>query len=58
MAPYERLVAWEPRYQLVLKVYRATQGFPKSALYGLTSQLPSQCARTLPKDVPNAAAES
>ena len=38
MAPYERLVAWEPCYQLVLKVYRATQRFPKSELYGLTSQ--------------------
>jgi len=38
MSPYERLAAWEPCYQLVLKVYKATQSFPKSELYGLTSQ--------------------
>ena len=38
MPPYDRLAVWLPSYQLVLRVYRATQSFPKSELYGLTSQ--------------------
>ena len=37
--PYERLTAWQAAHQLVLAVYRATETFPKSELYGLTSQL-------------------
>jgi len=36
--PYERFAAWKLCYQLVLDVYRATAGFPKSELYGVTSQ--------------------
>ena len=39
MMPYERLTAWQAAHQLVLAVYRATETFPKSELYGLTSQL-------------------
>ena len=39
MMPYERLTAWQAAHQLVLAVYRATDAFPKSELYGLTSQL-------------------
>jgi four helix bundle protein len=38
MAPYERLDAWQLCHQLALAVYRATDQFPKSELYGLTSQ--------------------
>ena len=38
MRHYERLVAWRECHNLVLAVYRATQNFPKSELYGLTSQ--------------------
>jgi four helix bundle protein len=35
---YERLAAWQVAYQLTLATYRATSGFPKHELYGLTSQ--------------------
>ncbi len=38
MMPYERFRAWQACDQLVLAVYRATTGFPRHELYGLTSQ--------------------
>jgi four helix bundle protein len=38
MASYERFTAWKLSYELALKVYEATDSFPKSELYGLTSQ--------------------
>ena len=38
MHPYERLEAWRACDELALQVYKATRGFPKSELYGLTSQ--------------------
>jgi four helix bundle protein len=36
--PYERFRAWQACDRLVLAVYRATAGFPRHELYGLTSQ--------------------
>jgi four helix bundle protein len=39
MMPYERFDAWKVCHELALSVYRATEAFPKSELYGLTSQL-------------------
>ena len=30
---------WEKSHQLALEVYKATTGFPKDELYGLTSQM-------------------
>ena len=38
MASYERFAAWRRSYELVLAVYQATDSFPKSERYGLTSQ--------------------
>ena len=38
MAYYEKLIAWKECHALALEVYRATEGFPKHELYGLTSQ--------------------
>jgi four helix bundle protein len=38
MMPYERFAAWKVAYALALEVYRVTKSFPKSELYGLTSQ--------------------
>jgi four helix bundle protein len=37
--PYERLLAWQHCHRLTLFVYDATQHFPKSELYGVTSQM-------------------
>ncbi len=39
MQPFERLAAWRAAHELGLAVYKATEGFPKSELFGLVSQL-------------------
>jgi len=39
MMPYEKLTAWQAAHELALAIYRATDGFPASERYGLTSQL-------------------
>ncbi|MGH7612439.1 MAG: four helix bundle protein [Gemmatimonadales bacterium] len=39
MMPYERFHAWRACHELAVATYRLTQGFPKSELYGLTSQM-------------------
>ncbi|MCX6134770.1 MAG: four helix bundle protein [Ignavibacteriales bacterium] len=36
---FEDLMVWQKAHQFVLGVYRYTDSFPKSELYGLTSQL-------------------
>jgi hypothetical protein len=36
---YKDLVAWQKSMDLVTAIYRATAGFPKDELFGLTSQL-------------------
>ena len=38
VSSYERLAAWRLSYELVLRVYEATDSFPRYELYGLTSQ--------------------
>ena len=35
---FEDLVVWQKAHQFALAVYRMTQGFPRSEVYGLTSQ--------------------
>ena len=39
MARYQDVLAWKECHALALGVYRVTRPFPKSELYGLTSQL-------------------
>lgn len=39
MMPYERLEAWQACHRLFLETYGVTRTFPKSELYGLTSQM-------------------
>jgi len=39
MQDYRNIKAWRKSYDLVLKVYRSTERFPKHELYGLTSQI-------------------
>jgi four helix bundle protein len=35
---FEDLVVWQKAHQLVLEVYRLTREFPRSEIYGLSSQ--------------------
>ena len=37
--PYETLIAWQQADNLVVEIYKTTKDFPKSELYGLTSQV-------------------
>ncbi|MBN2003975.1 MAG: four helix bundle protein [Anaerolineae bacterium] len=39
MRDFHTLKIWEKSHQLVLEIYRATQTFPSSEMYGLTSQM-------------------
>ena len=39
MRDFRTLKVWEKAHQLALAVYKATQTFPKSETYGLTSQI-------------------
>ncbi len=39
MRDFRSLRVWEKSHQLTLAVYKATAGFPKDELYGLTSQM-------------------
>lgn len=36
---FEDLIVWQKAHQLVLAIYKLSQDFPKSEVYGLTSQL-------------------
>lgn len=35
---FQDLIVWQKAHQLVLSVYRSTEGFPRKEMYGLTSQ--------------------
>ena len=39
MRDFKDLEVWRKSHQLTLNVYRATEGFPRSELFGLTSQI-------------------
>jgi four helix bundle protein len=39
MKDFRTMKVWEKAHQLTLRVYQATAGFPRSELYGLTSQI-------------------
>jgi four helix bundle protein len=39
IASYRDLTAWQKAMDLVVAIYKATDGFPESERYGLTSQL-------------------
>jgi four helix bundle protein len=47
---FEDLVVWQKAHQFVLSVYRLTDNFPKSELYGLTSQL-RRAAVSIPANI-------
>lgn len=47
---FRELKVWEKAHQLTLAVYRATQGFHKEELYGLTSQI-RRAAASIPANI-------
>jgi four helix bundle protein len=36
---FHKLIVWQKAHQLVLSVYKLSESFPKSELFGLTSQI-------------------
>jgi four helix bundle protein len=39
MEDFKDLKVWQKAHELTLRIYRVTEGFPKTQVYGLTSQL-------------------
>ncbi|MEK7462947.1 MAG: four helix bundle protein [Patescibacteria group bacterium] len=36
---YKELIVWQKSFELTKKIYKSTENFPKSEIYGLTSQI-------------------
>lgn len=47
---YKDLIVWQKSIQLVLLIYELTEKFPKSEIYGLTSQM-RRCAVSVPSNI-------
>ena len=47
---FRDLIVWQKAHQLVLRVYGLTAGFPKSEIYGLTSQF-RRAAVSIPANI-------
>jgi four helix bundle protein len=50
MKDFRKIVAWQKAHQMVLGIYRETARFPKTKLYGLTSQL-RRAAASVPANI-------
>ncbi len=44
MQDFRKLKVWQRSHQLTLAVYKTTAGFPRSELFGLTSQMRRSCS--------------
>ena len=56
MVKCERLLAWRASHELAKAVYRATQEFPKSELYGIVSQM-RRASLSVPTNIVEGAAK-
>ncbi len=50
MKTFEKLRAWKLGHEIVLEIYHTTVDFPKSEIYGLTSQL-RRAALSVPANI-------
>jgi four helix bundle protein len=48
--PHRTIVAWQKAIALVTEIYRVTEDFPKTEMYGLTSQL-RRAAVSVPSNI-------
>lgn len=47
---YKEIIAWQKAHELALSVYKATESFPKSELFGLVSQM-RRAAVSIPSNI-------
>lgn len=47
---FQQLIVWQRAHQFVLEVYRFTENFPRSEIYGLTSQF-RRAAISIPANI-------
>jgi four helix bundle protein len=47
---FQELIVWQKAHELVLSVYRHSESYPKSELYGLTSQM-RRAAVSIPANI-------
>ena len=47
---YKNLIVWQKSMELVVEVYRITERYPSSELYGLTSQS-RRCSVSIPSNI-------
>ncbi|MDE3057272.1 MAG: four helix bundle protein [Bacteroidota bacterium] len=50
MRNVKEILVWEKAHAMTLSIYRVTQSFPKSEMYGLTGQL-RRAARSVPANI-------
>jgi four helix bundle protein len=50
MKDFRDLLVWQKSHSLTLGIYKVTSGFPKSELYGLTSQM-RRAAASIPANI-------
>jgi len=47
---YKNLIVWQKSMDLVIDIYRLTEQFPKTEIYGLISQI-RRCAISIPSNI-------
>ncbi len=47
---YKDLIVWQKSMDLVIEIYKLTDQFPRSEIYGLTSQM-RRCAVSIPSNI-------
>ena len=57
MKTHHDLDVWKKSIDLVTEIYKVTESFPKSELYGLTSQI-RRCAVSVPSNIAEGAART
>jgi four helix bundle protein len=55
MRPHEKLDVWKRSVEMVVRIYKATEGFPTHERYGLTSQI-RRAAVSIPANIAEGAA--
>jgi four helix bundle protein len=50
MRNFRDLQIWERSHRFTLEIYRVTQAFPKTEVYGLVSQM-RRCASSIPTNI-------